>query len=195
MEKDLLKMDLQFFAEDDTAGTSDQSEGAEESSQHDNQDEEKTFTQEELDSIVEARLKRERADLQKQIEEIKEEQRLSQLSEKERKQAEEAKRLADLEEREKAIKYKEDLAETRSILVEEGMPIEFAEFLIAEKAEDTMANINHFKDTFNEAVKAQAKKYLEGKEPKVGAGYSPKPSNGQSKREIFESANIIKNPK
>lgn len=128
---------------------------------------EKTFTQSELDDIMQQRIEREQKKFQKQLDEIKEEQRLAKLSEQERKEAEEQKRLSDLEKREKAIQYKEDIAETEAVLRERELPTEFADVLLADNAEQTLENIKSFEERFNNSVEEAVRKVYAGSTPKA----------------------------
>ena len=123
---------------------------------------EKTFTQDELDHIVQERVKRAVAKAQKDAEDkIKQAQsegeRLAKLTKDERAKEEEAKRLADLEAREKAIAVKELRIGTQSLLADEGLPIEFLDVVMADTAEAVKDNIASVRKVFDEAVEKRVK--------------------------------------
>ena len=119
----------------------------------------KTFTQDELNHIVQERVQRAVAKAQKDAEDkIKQAQsegeRLAKLTKDERAKEEEAKRLADLEAREKAIAVKELRIETQSLLSDEGLPIEFLDVVMADTAESVKENIASIRKVFDEAAAA-----------------------------------------
>ena len=134
----------------------------------------KTFTQDELDHIVQERVKRAVAKAQKDAEDkIKQAQsegeRLAKLTKDERAKEEEAKRLADLEAREKAIAVKELRIETQSLLSDEGLPIEFLDVVMADTAESVKENIASIRKVFDEAVEKRVNERLTQDRPRRGA--------------------------
>ena len=134
----------------------------------------KTFTQDELDHIVQERVKRAVAKAQKDAEDkIKQAQsegeRLAKLTKDERAKEEEAKRLADLEAREKAIAVKELRIETQSLLADEGLPIEFLDVVMADTAEAVKDNIASVRKVFDEAVEKRVNERLTQDKPRRGA--------------------------
>ena len=137
-------------------------------------DADKTFTQDELDHIVQERVKRAVAKAQKDAEDkIKQAQsegeRLAKLTKDERAKEEEAKRLADLEAREKAIAVKELRIETQSLLSDEGLPIEFLDVVMADTAESVKENIASIRKVFDEAVEKRVNERLTQDRPRRGA--------------------------
>lgn len=134
----------------------------------------KTFTQDELNHIVQERVQRAVAKAQKDAEDkIKQAQsegeRLAKLTKDERAKEEEAKRLADLEAREKAIAVKELRIETQSLLSDEGLPIEFLDVVIADTAESVKDNIASVRKVFDEAVEKRVNERLTQDKPRRGA--------------------------
>ena len=134
----------------------------------------KTFTQDELDHIVQERVKRAVAKAQKDAEDkIKQAQsegeRLAKLTKDERAKEEEAKRLADLEAREKAIAVKELRIETQSLLSDEGLPIEFLDVVMADTAESVKENTASIRKVFDEAVEKRVNERLTQDKPRRGA--------------------------
>ena len=134
----------------------------------------KTFTQDELDHIVQERVKRAVAKAQKDAEDkIKQAQsegeRLAKLTKDERAKEEEAKRLADLEAREKAIAVKELRIETQTLLSDEGLPIEFLDVVMADTAESVKEKIASIRKVFDEAVEKRVNERLTQDKPRRGA--------------------------
>ena len=135
---------------------------------------EKTFTQDELNHIVQERVQRAVAKAQKDAEDkIKQAQsegeRLAKLTKDERAKEEEAKRLADLEAREKAIAVKELRIETQSLLSDEGLPIEFLDVVMADTAESVKDNIASIRKVSDEAVEKRVNERLTQDKPRRGA--------------------------
>lgn len=168
-----LKLDIQHFAD----------EGGQEGGEGEQEAEAVTLTPEELQKKIESESDRKLASalakkeaeweakqqeaIQKAIEE---KERLSKLSEKERKDEELSKREKELTQRLAEIERKELLADAVTDLSEKQLPSSFAEILLGEDAEKTLENINTFKKAFDEAVNEAVKEKLRQDTPKVGSG-------------------------
>ena len=134
---------------------------------------EKTFTQAELDSIIEKRLNKERAKWEKKVkEEADEAARLATMSEAEKQQALFNKRVKDFEEREAAfneaqaaLQREKMLNETNKQLVARNLPVDFADKLMAETAEDTLANIDAFEKQWQLAINNAVDSKIKGSTP------------------------------
>ncbi|MBU8567580.1 DUF4355 domain-containing protein [Virgibacillus pantothenticus] len=194
----LLPFDLQFFAEDPPSDPPADSDGGQ-----DGEPEKVELTTEELKKKIEAESDRKLAKvLEKKQKEwdslteqkiqaaLKEKERLSKLSEKERKEEELSKREQEIEKRLKEIELKELKADAVSDLADKGLPADFADFLLAENAEKTLENINSFKQAFDEAVNETVKEKLRQNTPevrntKLGSSLST------SKAEMAKKARII----
>lgn len=135
------------------------------------QQEEKKFSQEEVDGIIKSRLERE---MKKFKQELSEAEKLAKLSEEEKAKLEIEKIQKELES-EKAQFQKEKLEmEATKILSKEGLPVDFAPVLLGADAEQTKANIDTFKASFQDAVqKAVDEKIKGGYTPKTGAADAP----------------------
>lgn len=134
----------------------------------------KTFTQAELNHIVQERVQRAVANAEKEAEDkIKQAQsegeRLAKMTKDERAKEEEAKRLADIEAREKAIAVKELRIETQSLLSDEGLPIEFLDVVMADTAEAVKDNIASVRKVFDEAVEKRVNERLTQDKPRRGS--------------------------
>ena len=111
--------------------------------------EEKTFTQAELDKILNKKF----AQWQKKTEEAK--------AEAERK---------EFEAMRKQFEYEKRVNSTSKVLASNNLPVEFADFLIAESDEATTQRVDLFKNAFNEALEKALNERLRGNVPKVSTG-------------------------
>ena len=112
----------------------------------------KTFTQEEVDAIVNKRLAKER---RKQDEALK----LSKMSEEEKNDYQYKSKLAELQRQEEELNKRESefnkramLTQTQQELINRNLPTEFANLLVTDNAESTKANIDVFNKSWNEAL-------------------------------------------
>ena len=103
----MMPLDLQLFAEDpgDEANTNDSGQENQNTQDNDESNQEpKTFTQEDVDRIVQGRIAKERKSWEKHLEDQRTEaQKLENMSEKEKKEYQERKRAKELDDREAAI--------------------------------------------------------------------------------------------
>ena len=137
------------------------------------QSKEKMFSQSELDSIIEKRLAKERKKFEaKMKEELDQAERMAQMSEAEKQEALYNKRIKDLEEREeafnqqqKALQRDKMLNETNKQLVSRGLPLDFADKLMADTAEDTLANIDAFEKQWQMAINNAVDSKIKGSTP------------------------------
>lgn len=171
--KPLLPMNLQYFADGDVDGDGEGKKGTEKLEL--TEDELAKKIEAESDRKLESALKSKKKEwdesLQSKIEDaIKEKERLSSLSEKERKDEELSTREKELEKRIKDIERKEMKADAVSDLKEKDLPSSFADFLLADNAENTLKNINEFKKAFDEAVNSTVKERLRQDTPGVSGG-------------------------
>ena len=142
--------------------------------------EERKFTQHELDSAIEKRLKRERSKFEQELAKAKSEamteaQRLSQLSEEERRNEELSKERSELEQlkqqllaEQTKIAHQNLVSATRDELTKLNLPSSFAELLVGQDAETTKTNLTNFSKEFQEAVTKEVNNRLKN---------SPKPAN------------------
>ena len=134
---------------------------------------EKMFSQSELDSIIEKRLGKERAKWEKKVkEEADEAARMAKMSEAEKQEALFTKRVQEFEEREAAfneaqaaLQREKMLNETNKQLSERGLPLNFAEHIMADTAENTLANIEAFEKEWQAAINKAVDSKLRGSTP------------------------------
>lgn len=135
--------------------------------------EEKTYTQSELDALLQAETDRrvtaalKKAE-KKNAEKLKEAEKLSQMNEQQKFQYQLEQREAAIAEREKELALAENKAEASKILAEKGLSLQLVDFVVAESAEDMNANIQLLDKAFKESVKAEVNKRLAGNAPKKG---------------------------
>ena len=172
----------------------------------------KTFTQEEVNAILEKRLSREikkiEAEKQKAMElelkaELEEAEKLAKMSEAERVKAKAEKERVKFEKERKkfeeemrAFNQERMLNTTMTTLSEKNLPVEFASFLRADNAEQIMENIAIFGKHFNEAVEKAVTERLRGKTPQastVNNSFNMNELKNMSAAEINANWDKIKN--
>lgn len=130
---------------------------------------EKTFTQKDLDAIIDKRLARERTESEKRIQQaVTEAQKLAKMNAEERMEHERQARESALKEREADITKRELRAEAKSQLSEKGLPVELAEVLPYIDADGTSAALLAVEKVFRAAVEKGVMERLKGTAPKVG---------------------------
>lgn len=157
---------LQFFAEDGESNdnTADITTNTENTATDDPK--EKTFTQAEVDEIVNKRLDRER---KKQEKAASEAEKLAKMSAQEQAEYQRDKYQKELEEL-KAKLARADIKETaRAMLAADNIsiPDELVSAIITDDAETTQQAIKGFAAAFKEAVKNEVANRLKGNEPKA----------------------------
>ena len=149
----------------------------------------KTFTQEEVDAIVAARLKREAGKSEeftrKAIAEaLAEQERKSKLTEEQRVNEELTAKTNALKEREQAIVLRENKAEASVQLSKIGLDPELATLIVDVDMDKTKENIKVLEKAFNASVDATIKKRLAGKTPTDFGDGSKDKSTSRSKSNL-----------
>lgn len=130
---------------------------------------EKTFIRSELSKMMAAEKAKWENEKQAEVENARNEaERLAKLSKDERSAEMAKKRENELAERERKVQRSELLIETRDQLNNSGLPVEFAEMVMADDAEQIQNNIKVTKTAFDEAVEHEVNKRLLQKTPKNG---------------------------
>jgi hypothetical protein len=136
-------------------------------------EETKTYTQEEVDALLQSEVDRRitsalKKQQQKNEAKMREATKLAQMTE-------EQKRAYELDQREQAIAEKErefalleNKATASQILADKGIDASLVDFIVAEDAETTNNNINLLERAFKKSVKAEVEKRLAGSTPKKG---------------------------
>lgn len=171
--KFLFPLNIQLFADDDSgndSGNDGQGNDGQNSNDQSNGvqtgQEPKTFTQEELDKIVQGRIAKERKSWEKQLEDQKTEaQKLETMSDKEKKKYQEEKRIKELDDREAAITRRELTAQAKVQLADKGIPTELAEILNLTDAESCKKSIETVEKAFQTAVEKAVEEKIKGNAP------------------------------
>lgn len=169
-KKFMFPLDIQLFADDNSGDGSgnddDQGTGQDNQDSGEGGQETKTFTQEELDKIVQGRIAKERKAWEKHLEDEKTEaQKLETMSEKEKKKYQEEKRIKELDDREAAITRRELTAQAKVQLADKGIPAELAEILNLTDAESCKKSIETVEKAFQTAVQRAVEERIKGREP------------------------------
>ena len=169
-KKFMFPLDIQLFADDNSGDGSgnddDQGTGQDNQDSGEGGQETKTFTQEELDKIVQGRIAKERKAWEKHLEDEKTEaQKLETMSEKEKKKYQEEKRIKELDDREAAITRRELTAQAKVQLSFKGIPSELAEILNLTDAESCKKSIEIVEKAFQTAVEKAVEEKIKGNAP------------------------------
>ena len=125
---------------------------------------EKTFTQQEVDNLIQKRLDRA---LKKAQEEKEEAEKLAKMSEAERQKALFEKEKAEFEEERKKYQREKLALEVTKQLSSKNLPVEFGTYLLGENAEDSFNRIKEFEVKWQQALEKAINERLKGNTPKV----------------------------
>lgn len=125
-----------------------------------NKTDEKMFTQDEVNSIIDKRLARERAKFDEQLKtKVSEAERLAKLTEEERRheelkiqQEQIEQQRKEFEDMKREFERTQLLNETQKQLGEKNLPIDVAEMLLGADADSTKANIDKFETKWLESL-------------------------------------------
>ena len=128
--------------------------------------EEKTYTEKDLQSLVDRRVTEALKTARTKFEnEKKEAERLASLSAEERFQEELSQREKALEERERQVALLENKNAASKILSDKGLSIALVDLVIADSAEDMKARIDILEKEFNSSIQKEIEKRLSGTTP------------------------------
>ena len=126
-----------------------------------------TFTQAELDALLQKEGDRRVSQaMKKQEGKLKEAQKLAKMSAEEKYVYELEQREKAIEEKERQLSLAENKAEAAKILAEKGISAELVSFVVTDDAETMNANIKLLEREFKKSVKAEVEKRLSGTTPK-----------------------------
>ena len=145
----------------------------------------KTYTQAEVDEMLQAEVDRRitsalKKQERKNAEKVKEAQKLAQMNEQEKFVYELEQREKAIAEKEKALALAENKNEASKILSEKGLSLSLVDFVVAEDAETMNTNISLLDKAFKASVKAEVEKRLGSSSPKKDL-----PLNEELTREKF----------
>lgn len=117
----------------------------------------KTYTQEEVDALLQKEAdRRVTSALKKQAEKFEREkaesEKLRDMDEQQRKEYEYEKKVKELEDKEREFNLMQNKLEASKIMGEHGLPVSFVDYIVAEDAETMMANITNFETQWKAAV-------------------------------------------
>ena len=117
----------------------------------------KTYTQEEVDKLLQQEAdRRVTSALKKQAEKFEREkaesEKLRDMDEQQRKEYEYEKKVKELENKEREFNLMQNKLEASKIMGEHGLPVSFVDYIVAEDAETMMANITNFETQWRAAV-------------------------------------------
>lgn len=188
----MMPLDLQLFAEDPGNGANTNDGGQENLNTQDNDEsiqEPKTFTQEDVDRIVQGRIAKERKSWEKHLEDQKTEaQKLENMSEKEKKEYQERKRAKELDDREAAITRRELTAVAKEQLNAAGVPADMADFIDYTDADSVNESVKRLSKAFKGAVQQSVDDRLKGKAPLDKAKNNVLTAEEENARKAFANA-------
>lgn len=135
------------------------------------QTEEKTYTQAELDALLQQETdRRVTAALKKQQQKneakVKEAEKLAQMNEQEKYEYQLEQREKQIAEKERELALAENKNAASKILAEKGLSLSLVDFVVAEDADTMDTNIKLLEQAFNQSVKAEVEKRLASKAPR-----------------------------
>lgn len=160
-----------------------------------NQNTPKTYTQEELDKLLQteadkrvsqalstARSKFEDELKEKIAKEKSEAEKLSRMNEEERFKIELQKQQQAFEEEKKQFQRERMELETTKELAKLNLPTQFAKYLLDDKSEVVAENIKNFKTEWENAIQKEVESKLQGTTPKTSTTTSPKVTKEEFKK-------------
>lgn len=131
-------------------------------------EEQKTFTQAEFDSAISKMYEKFEEKFNKRAEQTRAEaEKLANMNAEERFKYQLEQREKQIADKEREWTLKENKYECSKILSEKGLPIAFADFVVAEDAETMQKNISLFDSEFKKAVKAEVESRIKSTTPKT----------------------------
>lgn len=117
----------------------------------------KTYTQEEVDAMLQQETdRRVTSALKKQAQKFEAEKseaaKLASMNEEQKKEFEFNKKVAELEEREREFNIMQNKLSATKVMTDKGLPIAFVDYIVAEDAETMMTNITEFEKAWKAAI-------------------------------------------
>lgn len=143
----------------------------------------KTFKQEDVDAIVSKRLGEQQAKTDKAIADAvkqatEEANRQAQLSAEEREKEERAKRDSEIADREQTLALRENRIEANELLQSKNIDTSLVDFVLDSDLDKTKTNIDMLEKAFTKAVESGVKAKLAGDAPEDYSGTNGGGSNG-----------------
>ena len=159
------------------------------------ENEEKTYTQEEVLKLLQSETDRRITQaLKTQQKKFEKQLSLSKLDDDERAKAEKDNRIAELEEQLAQFQIEHNKSELKSVLSSRGLSAEFADIIaISDDIEASQANIDRLDKLFKSAVKAEVEKRLAGNAPKGNGSSSAEITKETAKKMSLAELNKLAN--
>ena len=125
---------------------------------------ERLFTQEEVNNIVEKRLNKEKNKWKNEVDQAK---RLAEMSAEDRAREQFKMEKAEFERQRAEFERERLLVQTQRELSTKNIPVEFADMLVKEDAESTKAAIDTFASLYNQSVEKGVSNKMKGRPPKT----------------------------
>jgi membrane protein involved in colicin uptake len=138
-------------------------------------EESKTYTEEEVNRLLQAEVDRRisaamKKAQEKQAQAVAEAQKLAKMSAQEQYEYQLQQKEKELNERAAQLAILENKTEASKILAQKGLSLDLVDFVVAEDAETMMANIKALEEAFKASVKAEVEKRLNSTNPKKNLG-------------------------
>lgn len=135
----------------------------------------KTYTQEEVDALVQSEAdKRVNQALQRKEREINrkltEAEKLAKMSEEDQLRYKLDQKEKELAAKESEFALKENKIEAMKVLSERNLPTELVEFVLTDDAETMLENITTMEKIIKNVVNAEVKSKIQGQSPRTGSG-------------------------
>ena len=159
----------------------------------------KTYTQEEVNMLLQRESDRRVSEAlkkaeKKNAEKVKEAQKLAQMNENEKFQYELEQREKAIAEKEKALALAENKNIASKILADKGLSLDLVDFVIAEDAETMNSNIRLLDKAFKDSVKREVEKRLGSSAPKKNLPPDETITKEKAKKmSIIERQNLLTN--
>jgi len=150
----------------------------------------KTYTQEEVNQMLQAEADKRVTEAlkkaeQKKIKAVEEAKKLGQMNEQQKYEYQLQQKEKELNDRLTQISLMENKNEASKILSEKGLSLSLVDFVVAEDAETMMANITLLDNEFKKCVKAEVEKRLSSSTPKKNL-----PLDGALTKESFNKMSL-----
>jgi hypothetical protein len=125
---------------------------------------EKLFTQEEVNNIIEKRLNKEKNKWKNEVDQAK---RLAEMSAEDRAREQFKMEKAEFERQRAEFERERLLVQTQRELSTKNIPVEFADMLVKDDAESTKTAIDNFAALYNQSVEKGVSNKMKGRPPKT----------------------------
>lgn len=127
----------------------------------------KTFTEAEVQSMIDQRVTQALKTAERKNEaKMREAEKLAKMNDNDRREYEYNQRLAALEAKEREFALLENKNEASKILAEKGLSLALVDFIVAEDADTMSNNIKILEQAFKASVKAEVEKRMGGSTPR-----------------------------